>query len=293
MERKVIFPGMMLPYALLAPQILIIMVFFYVPAAQALWMSTLLQDPLGLSVQFVGLENFQIVLGDPAYRQTIARTMFFSVAVTVCAMVPAVLLALMADRVVRGATPYKTILIIPYAIAPAVAGALWLFLFNPSVGVVSYYMGRLGLNWDPKIDGSHAMWLIIIASAWKQIAYNFVFFLAGLQSIPKSLIEAAQIDGAGPRRRFWTIIFPLLSPTTFFLIVVNFVYAFFETFGVIHAATQGGPGKSTEIMIYKVWYDGFIAQDIGRSAAQSVILMAIVIGLTVLQFRFIERKVHY
>jgi sn-glycerol 3-phosphate transport system permease protein len=293
MERKVTYPGLALPYALLAPQILIIIVFFYLPAGQALWMSTLLQDPLGLSVQFVGFENFATVLGDPAYRATIARTFFFSIMVTILAMVPAILLALMADKVVRGATPYKTILIIPYAIAPAVAGALWLFLFNPSVGIVSHYLGRIGIDWNPRIDGADAMALIIIASAWKQIAYNFVFFLAGLQSIPKSLIEAAQIDGAGERRRFFTIILPLLSPTTFFLLVVNFVYAFFETFGVVHAATQGGPGKSTEIMIYKVWYDGFIAQDLGRSAAQSVILMLIVVALTVLQFRFVERKVHY
>lgn len=293
MERKVTYPGLALPYALLAPQILIIVVFFYLPAGQALWMSTLLQDPLGLSVQFVGLENFTTVLSDAAYRDTIARTFFFSIMVTVCAMVPAILLAFMADKVLRGATAYKTILIIPYAIAPAVAGALWLFLFNPSVGVVSYYLGRLGVDWNPRIQSGDAMALIIIASAWKQIAYNFIFFLAGLQSIPKSLIEAAKIDGACESRRFWTIIFPLLSPTTFFLLVVNFVYAFFETFGVVHAATQGGPGKATEIMIYKVWYDGFIAQDLGRSAAQSVILMAIVVALTVIQFRFVERKVHY
>lgn len=293
MERKVTYPGLALPYALLAPQILIIAVFFYLPAGQALWMSTLLQDPLGFSVQFVGLENFTNVLSDPAYRETIVRTLFFTTGVTICAMVPAILLAFMADKVIRGATAYKTILIIPYAIAPAVAGALWLFLFNPSVGIVSHYLGKLGVDWNPRIQGGDAMALIIIASAWKQIAYNFVFFLAGLQSIPKSLIEAAKIDGASESRRFWTIIFPLLSPTTFFLIVVNFVYAFFETFGVVHASTQGGPGKSTEIMIYKVWYDGFIAQDLGRSAAQSVILMVIVVALTVLQFRFVERKVHY
>ncbi|MCA3587868.1 MAG: sn-glycerol-3-phosphate ABC transporter permease UgpA [Methylocystis sp.] len=293
MERKVTYPGLALPYALLAPQILIIAVFFYLPAGQALWMSTLLQDPLGFSVQFVGLENFTNVLSDPAYRETIVRTLFFTTGVTICAMVPAILLAFMADKAIRGATAYKTILIIPYAIAPAVAGALWLFLFNPSVGIVSHYLGKLGVDWNPRIQGGDAMALIIIASAWKQIAYNFVFFLAGLQSIPKSLIEAAKIDGASESRRFWTIIFPLLSPTTFFLIVVNFVYAFFETFGVVHASTQGGPGKSTEIMIYKVWYDGFIAQDLGRSAAQSVILMVIVVALTVLQFRFVERKVHY
>jgi sn-glycerol 3-phosphate transport system permease protein len=293
MERKVTYPGLALPYALLAPQILIIAIFFYLPAGQALWMSTLLQDPLGFSVQFVGLENFVNVLGDPAYRETILRTLLFTTGVTICAMVPAIILAFMADKVLRGATAYKTILIIPYAIAPAVAGALWLFLFNPSVGIVSHYLGKLGVDWNPRIQGGDAMTLIIIASAWKQIAYNFIFFLAGLQSIPKSLIEAAKIDGASESRRFWTIIFPLLSPVTFFLIVVNFVYAFFETFGVVHASTQGGPGKSTEIMIYKVWYDGFIAQDLGRSAAQSVILMIIVVALTVLQFRFVERKVHY
>jgi sn-glycerol 3-phosphate transport system permease protein len=293
MERKVVYPQQLLPYLLLFPQVAIVLVFFYWPSAQALWMSTLLQDPLGLSVQFVGLENFQTVLADPAYRDTMGRTALFSIAVTVLAMVPALALAVMADRVVRGATLYKTVLIIPYAIAPAIAGALWLFLFNPSVGIIAYGLDRLGLDWNPRIDGTEAMILVIIASAWKQIAYNFVFFLAGLQSIPRTLIEAARIDGAGGWRQFWTIILPLLAPTTFFLVVVNFVYAFFETFGVVHAATQGGPGKATEIMIYKVWYDGFIAQDLGRSAAQSVILMAIVVALTFLQFRFVERRVHY
>jgi sn-glycerol 3-phosphate transport system permease protein len=293
MERKVTYSGIALPLLLLAPQLIIISIFFYWPAGQALWMSTLLEDPLGLSSQFVGLENFQRLLADPAYLETVVRTLWFSVAVTGFAMIPALLLAIMADKVIRGASAYKTILIIPYAIAPAIAGALWLFLFNPSVGIIAWYMGRIGIDWNPRIQSGDAMALIIIASAWKQIAYNFVFFLAGLQSIPKSLIEAAKIDGAGESRRFWTIVFPLLSPTTFFLIVVNFVYAFFETFGVVHAATQGGPGKSTEIMIYKTWYDGFIAQDLGRSAAQSVILMAIVVALTVVQFRFIERKVHY
>jgi sn-glycerol 3-phosphate transport system permease protein len=293
MQRKVVFPNKVLPYLLILPQIAITGVFFFWPAGQAIWMSTLLQDPLGLSVQFVGLENFVTVLSDPAYLQTVGRTLLFSVAVTAIAMAPALYLAVMADRVIRGASVYKTILVIPYAIAPAVAGALWLFLFNPSVGIVAYGLRGLGLDWNPRLDGAHAMILLIIASAWKQIAYNFLFFLAGLQSIPKSLLEAAAIDGASGRRRFWTIVFPLLTPTTFFLLVVNLVYAFFETFGVVHAVTQGGPGKSTEIMIYKVWYDGFIAQDLGRSSAQSVILMVIVIGLTFIQFRYIDRKVHY
>jgi len=293
MERKVVYPHLLLPYLLLAPQLIIIAIFFYLPAGQAVWMSTLLQDPLGLSVRFVGLENFEIVLADPAYRETIARTFLFSILVVVVALVPALLLAIMADRVVRGASIYKTILIIPYAIAPAVAGALFLFLFAPSIGVISWPMRFIGVDWNPRIDGLDAMILVVLSSAWKQIAYNFLFFLAGLQSIPKSLIEAAKIDGANAKRQFWTIVLPLLAPTTFFLIVVNVTYAFFETFGVIHSMTQGGPGKSTEIMIYKVWYDGFIAQDIGRSAAQSVILMVIVVALTVVQFRYIDRKVHY
>jgi sn-glycerol 3-phosphate transport system permease protein len=293
MQRKVVFPNKVLPYLLILPQIAITAVFFFWPAGQAIWMSTLLQDPLGLSVQFVGIENFVTVLKDPAYLETVGRTLLFSVAVTAIAMAPALYLAVMADRVIRGASVYKTILVIPYAIAPAVAGALWLFLFNPSVGIVAYGLRQVGVDWNPRLSGGDAMTLLIIASAWKQIAYNFLFFLAGLQSIPKSLLEAAAIDGASGRRRFWTIVFPLLTPTTFFLLVVNLVYAFFETFGVVHAVTQGGPGKSTEIMIYKVWYDGFIAQDLGRSSAQSVILMAIVIGLTFIQFRYIDRKVHY
>ena len=293
MDRKVVFPQKFLPYLLLAPQIAITVIFFFLPAGQAIWTSTLLQDPLGLSVQFVGLENFQTVLTDEAYMATLKRTFFFSLAVTVCAMVPALLLAVMTDKVIKGATAYKAILVIPYAIAPAIAGALWLFLFQPSVGIIGYYLKFVGVDWNPRIDGWDAMLLIIIASSWKQIGYNYLFFLAGLQSIPRSLIEAASIDGAREVRRFWTIVFPLLSPTTFFLLVVNITYAFFETFGVIHAVTQGGPGKSTEVLIYKAWYDGLIAQDLGRSSAQAVILMVIVIGLTIIQFRYVERKVHY
>ncbi len=293
MERKVVYPQKLLPYLLLAPQIAITLVFFFWPAGQAIWMSTLLQDPLGFSVQFVGLENFEAVLKDPAYLATLQRTFLFSFGVTALAMIPALLLAVMVDRVVRGATAYRTVLVVPYAIAPAVAGALWLFLFQPSIGTIAYPLRLIGIDWNPRIDGTDAMIVVVIASAWKQIGYNFLFFLAGLQSIPKSLLEAAAIDGASEVRRFWTIVFPLLSPTTFFLLVINITYAFFDTFGVIHAVTQGGPGKSTEVLIYKAWYDGLIAQDLGRSSAQAVILMVIVIGLTVIQFRYVERRVHY
>jgi len=292
-QRKVIFNNKLLPYLLLAPQLAITAVFFFLPAGQALFMSVLMQDPFGARVEFVGLENFRTILADPDYIASVWRTAYFALAVTLLAMVPALLLAVMADRVVRAAALYKTTLVVPYAIAPAVAGVLWLFMFNPAVGVLAWLMRSLGVDWNPTLDGSDAMALVIVASAWKQIAYNFLFFLAGLQSIPRSLLEAASIDGAGESRKFWTVVFPLLSPTTFFLLVVNIVYAFFDTFGVIHAVTGGGPAKATEILVYKVYYDGVIALDLGSSSAQSVILMAIVIGLTFMQFRFIERRVHY
>jgi len=292
-DRKVVFNNTRLPYLLLAPQLAITMVFFFWPAGQAMFMSVLQQDPFGARVVFVGLENFKAILADPDYLAAMWRTAYFSIAVTVLAMVPALLLAVMADRAVRWATAYKTTLVIPYAIAPAVAGVLWLFMFNPAVGVISWAMRTAGFEWNPTLDGTHAMTLVILASAWKQIAYNFLFFLAGLQSIPRSLLEAASIDGASESRKFWSVVFPLLSPTTFFLLVVNIVYAFFDTFGVIHAVTGGGPAKATEILVYKVYYDGVIALDLGSSSAQSVILMAIVIGLTIVQFRFIERRVHY
>ncbi|MDZ7653073.1 MAG: sn-glycerol-3-phosphate ABC transporter permease UgpA [Burkholderiaceae bacterium] len=293
MQRRVVFHHRLLPYLLLAPQLAVTAVFFFWPAGQALFMSVLQQDPFGARVVFVGLENFRAILADPDYLAALWRTAYFSVAVTLLAMVPALLLAVMADRVVRGAMAYKTALIVPYAIAPAVAGVLWLFMFNPAVGVLSWLIRSAGLDWNPTLDGTHAMTLVILASAWKQVAYNFLFFLAGLQSIPRSLLEAAAIDGAGGWRKFWTMVFPLLSPTTFFLLVVNIVYAFFDTFGVIHAVTGGGPAKATEILVYKVYYDGVIALDLGASSAQSVILMAIVIALTFVQFRFIERRVHY
>lgn len=293
MDRKVYFNNKALPYILLAPQLAVTAVFFFWPAGQALFMSVLQQDPFGARVVFVGLENFAALIAEPDYLAAMWRTAWFSLAVTLLAMVPALLLAVMADRVARWATFYKTTLIVPYAIAPAVAGVLWLFMFNPAIGSVAWVMKSLGMDWNPTLNGTHAMWLVILASAWKQIAYNFLFFLAGLQSIPRSLLEAASIDGASEARKFWTVVFPLLSPTTFFLLVVNLVYAFFDTFGVVHAVTGGGPAKATEILVYKVYYDGVHALDLGSSSAQSVILMAIVIGLTFVQFRFIERKVHY
>ncbi len=291
--QQVVFKHKFLPYWLLAPQMAVTLVFFFWPAGQALFMSVLEQDAFGTQVRYVGLKNFEMVLSDPEYLDSVWRTLYFSAAVTVLALVPALILAVMADRVVRLATAYKTALIIPYAIAPAVAGVLWLFLFNPATGTIAWVLKQLGVDWNPVLNGTHAMILVIIASAWKQIAYNFLFFLAALQSIPKSLLEAAAIDGANESRRFWTIVFPLLSPTTFFLLVVNATYAFFETFSVIHAVTSGGPAKATEILVYKVYYDGIIALDLGSSSAQSVILMVIVIGLTAIQFKYVERKVHY
>ena len=291
--QNVVFKNKFLPYVLLAPQLAITLVFFFWPAGQALFMSVLEQDAFGTSVRFVGLSNFKFILSDPDYLNTIWRTAYFSAAVTLLAMLPALLLAVMADRVVRWAIAYKTMLIIPYAIAPAVAGVLWLFLFNPATGTIAWLLKGLGVDWNPVLNGTHAMILVIIASAWKQIAYNFLFFLAGLQSVPKSLLEAAAMDGASAARRFWTISFPLLSPVTFFLLVVNTTYAFFDTFGVIHAVTSGGPAKATETLVYKVYYDGIIALDLGSSSAQSVILMVIVVLLAAVQFKYIGKKVHY
>ena len=293
MERRVIFSNKLLPYLLLAPQLAVTLVFFFWPAGQAIYMSVLSQDAFGQSVTFVGLDNFKEVLSDPDYVKTLWRTLIFSGAVAGCALVPALLFALMAERVVRGATFYRTVLVLPYAIAPAIAGVLWLFMFSPSIGIAAYGLKKLGIDWNPRLDGNDAMALVIIAAAWKQISYNFLFFLAGLQSIPKALLEAASIDGAGEWHKFRTIIFPLLSPTTFFLLVVNIVYAFFDTFGIIDAVTGGGPAKATEVLVYKVYYDGVHALNLGSSSAQSVILMAIVIVLTAIQFKYVERKVHY
>ncbi|WP_207480549.1 sn-glycerol-3-phosphate ABC transporter permease UgpA [Arenibaculum pallidiluteum] len=293
MRQRVHFPNKLLPYLLLAPQIAITLVFFFWPAYQALEQSLYREDAFGLSSEFVGLENFVLVLEDPNYVNSLEVTAIFSLGVAVLAMAAALLLAVMADRVVRGRGFYRTMLIWPYAVAPAIAGMLWLFLFNPSMGTLAYLLRRAGVPWDPVLAGDQAMALVIFAAAWKQISYNFIFFVAGLQAIPRSLIEAAAIDGAGPARRFWTIVFPLLSPISFYLLVVNTVYAFFDTFGIIHAVTGGGPAKATETLVYKVFNDGYVNLDLGGSSAQSVILMAIVICLTVVQFRYVESKVHY
>ncbi len=278
---------------LIAPQVIIIGLFFFWPAAQALLQSVQQSDAFGTSVEWVGLENFRNLWNDETYLASFYTTAIFSSLVAVVGIGVSLLLAVFADRVVKGALAYKTLLIWPYAVAPAVAGVLWLFMFAPSVGVVSYGLRALGFDWNHLLNGRHAMTLVVMAAVWKQISYNFLFFLAGLQSIPKSLIEAAAIDGARPWRRFWTIVFPLLSPTTFFLLVINIVYAFFDTFAIIDAATQGGPGKETAILVYKVYFDGFKAMDLGGSAAQSVVLMVIVVALTVVQFRFVEKKVNY
>jgi sn-glycerol 3-phosphate transport system permease protein len=293
MHKRVTFRNLWLPYLLVAPQLAITAVFFLWPAGQALYQSLLREDAFGLSTEFVWFDNFDRLFNDRLYLASFWRTLFFSGAVTFLSMGFALLLATMADRVIRGATGYKTLLIWPYAVAPAIAGVLWWFMFNPTVGILAYILREFGYRWNHYLDGDDAMFLVIVAAAWKQVSYNFLFFLAGLQAIPRSLIEAAAIDGAGPTRRFWTIVFPLLSPTTFFLLVVNVAYAFFDTFGVIHATTSGGPGQATNILVYKVYSDGFIGLNLGSSSAQSVILMLVVIALTVVQFRFIERKVHY
>ena len=292
MRRRVIFPNKLLPYLLLTPQLVITVVFFYWPAVQAVYYSVLLQDPFGLRTSFIWLENFQTILTDPLYLGSVEVTIVFSTAVAALAMGVALLFAVMADRKIRGKHVYRTLLMWPYAVAPAVAASLWLFIFHPEIGFLGRWLNEMGMRWDYKLNGNQALLLVVLAASWKQVSYNFLFFLAGLQAIPRSVVEAASMD-AGPGRTFWSIIFPLLSPTTFFLVVVNVVYAFFDTFGVIHAITGGGPGKATETLIYKVYVDGVMNLDLGGSSAQSVILMAVVITLTAVQFRFIERKVHY
>ena len=292
-EKRVRFRSWWLPWALVAPQLAIVLVFFFWPAGQALVQSLLREDAFGTSSEFVGLENFKALFADDTYLASFRTTAVFSAAVAVVGLSSSLLLAVMADRVVRGAGLYKTLLVWSYAVAPAIAGVLWLFMFAPSIGVVGYFLRSLGINWNHLLDGTDAMILIVLAAVWKQISYNFLFFLAGLQSIPRSLIEAAAIDGAGPWRRFWTVQFPLLTPTTFFLLVINIIYVFIDTFAIVDAATSGGPGKDTAILVYKVYFDGFKALDLGSSAAQSVVLMTILIGLTVIQFRWVERRVHY
>ena len=292
-EKRVVFRSGWLPWALLAPQALIIAVFFFWPAGQAVLQSMQQSDAFGTSVEWVGFANFATLLHDETYLASFSTTAVFSILVAVLGIGLSLVLAVFADRVVRGTTFYRTLLVWPYAVAPAIAGVLWLFMFSPSIGVIAYALRHLGINWDHLLDSRQAMALIVMAAVWKQISYNFLFFVAGLQSIPKSLIEAAAIDGARPWRRFWTVQFPMLSPTTFFLLVMNVVYAFFETFAIVHAATEGGPGQDTSILVYKVYHDGFKAMDLGGSAAQSVVLMVIVVVLTVIQFRYVEKKVQY
>ena len=293
MEKRARFESRWLPYALIAPQMAITLIFFFLPASQALYQSVFVQDAFGASTQYVWFENFEDLFRNEEYLASFKVTAVFSILVAVLGLSISLVLAVLADWVIRGATVYKTLLIWPYAVAPAVAAVLWLFLFNPTLGIVAHWLKGFGVPWDPLLNGTHALIMVVVAAVWRQISYNFLFFLAGLQSIPKSLIEAAAIDGAGPIKRFVTIVFPLLSPTTFFLLVVNIVYAFFDTFGIIDAATSGGPGKATEILVYKVYADGFRGLDLGSSYAQSVVLMVIVITLTVVQFRYVERKVQY
>ncbi|WFU41060.1 sn-glycerol-3-phosphate ABC transporter permease UgpA [Bradyrhizobium sp. CB82] len=293
MQKQAIFQSRLLPFALVAPQLAIVLIFFYWPALQAVIQSFLLQDAFGLSTSFVWFENYVELFKEPAYFEAIVRTFFFSFAIAVSSLSLALLLAVMADKPMRGGTLYRTLLIWPYAVAPPVVGVLWIFMLHPSLGVISRYLRAAGIDWNPLLDSNQAATLIILAAAWKQVSYNFLFFLAGLQAIPRSVMEAAAIDGARPMRRFWTVTFPLLSPTIFFLLVINIVYAFFDTFGIIDTMTRGGPGKATETLVYKVYSDGLLGGNLGGSAAQSVILMVIVIVLTGIQFRFVERKVTY
>ena len=293
MHKNVVFHHRWLPYLLIAPQLVIVLAFFYWPALQAVWQSFLLQDAFGLSTTFVGFENYVELLRQPEYFGAVIRTFVFSALIAGSSLSFALLLAVMADKPLSGITAYRTLLIWPYAVAPAVAGVLWIFMLHPSLGMVARGLRSLGINWNPLLNGDHAMILVVLAAAWKQISYNFLFFLAGLQSIPKSVLEAAAIDGAGPMRRFWTVTFPLLTPTIFFLIVVNIVYAFFDTFGIIDAMTGGGPAKATETLVYKVYLDGLLGGNLGSSAAQSVLLMMMVVVLTAIQFRYVERKVTY
>jgi sn-glycerol 3-phosphate transport system permease protein len=290
MERRTIFGHRLLPMLLVAPQFFLTVFFFLWPAGQAIWSSMTRQDPFGLHSQFVGLDNFTDLFEDPLYRESIGRTVVFMAAVSALSMAVALLLAVFADRDIRGRGVYRTLLIWPYAIAPAMAAVLWLLLLQPQIGLLGVWLNRHGVAWDYHLNGAQALLVVILASAWKQVSYNFIFFLAGLQSIPRAVVEAARLDGAKGWRRFRTVTFPLLAPTTFFLIVVNLVYAAFDTFGTVQALTQGGPGKATETMVIKVYRDGVVNLDIGSSSAQSVVLMLGVVGLTALQFRFLGRR---
>jgi sn-glycerol 3-phosphate transport system permease protein len=291
--KRTIFPNKLLPYLLLAPQLAVTLIFFIWPAAQAIKSSFEREDPFGFKTTFIWFDNYKRLFADPNYLGAIGKTAVFAGSVTLLSMGLSLLLAVAVNRVLRTNRLYTTLLVWPYAVAPVVVGILWWFMFNPSIGIAPYLLRGLGINWNHRIDGSHAMLLVIIAASWKQISYNFLFFVAGLQSVPQSLTEAAAIDGAGPFKRFWTIVFPLLSPTTFFLLIVNINYAMFDTFGIIDATTSGGPSQATNILVYKVYTDGVLNLNIGSSSAQSVILMLIVIALTVVQFRFVERRVQY
>ena len=291
--KRTIFRNQLLPWLLLGPQLAITFVFFLWPAGQAVWQSFLTQDAFGISTSFAGLTNYARLWNSAEYLHSMRVTAVFAVLVTALSMGFALLLAVAVDRMIRSARVYTTLLVWPYAVAPAVAGILWWFIFNPTIGILPYLLSGIGYDWNHISSKTDAMALVVIASAWKQISYNFLFFVAGLQAIPASLREAAAIDGAGPVRRFFDITLPLLSPTTFFLLVVNIVYAMFDTFAVIDSTTEGGPAQATNILVYKVYFDGFVGQNIGSSAAQSVVLMAIVIVLTVIQFRYVEKKVAY
>jgi sn-glycerol 3-phosphate transport system permease protein len=293
MEKSATFNNRLLPYLLLAPQLIITFVFFYWPASQAVLQSFKREDAFGLTSEFVGLENYQTLFAQSEYYKAIMTTVVFSTLVALLSLSIALMFATQADKNLKAAPAFKTFLIWPYAVAPAIAGVLWIFMFHPSLGTLARPLRVLGFDWNPLLNGNHAMTLVVMAAVWKQISYNFLFFLAGLQSIPRSVLEASAIDGARPLRRFWTIVFPLLSPTTFFLLVVNVVYVFFDTFGIIDAVTGGGPAGATTTMVYKVYADGRLGGDLGGSAAQSVVLMVIVIALTAVQFRYVERKVQY
>ncbi|MEZ2590811.1 sn-glycerol-3-phosphate ABC transporter permease UgpA [Pantoea agglomerans] len=292
-SSRPVFRTSLLPYLLVLPQLLITAIFFLWPAGEALWYSLQSLDPFGISSSFVGLENFRRLFADPYYLDSFWTTIKFSGMVTVFGMVFSLLLAALVDYVVRLRRLYQTLLLLPYAVAPVVAAVLWMFLFNPGLGLFSYLLNHIGYNWNYAQNSGQAMFLIVLASIWQQISYNFLFFFAALQSIPKSLVEAAAIDGAGPVRRFFNLSLPLITPVSFFLLVVNLIYAFFDTFPVIDAATGGGPVQATTTLIYKIYREGFTGLDLSSSAAQSVVLMLLVIGLTVLQFRFVERKVQY
>ena len=291
MERRTLFAGRVLPALLVLPQLVITILFFLFPAYKAFSESVRAANAFGLNTSFVGLENFATLLGSAAYRATVMRTLVYCASVTALAMAGGLTLAVFADREIRGRGLYRAALILPYAIAPAIASVIFVFLLQPEIGLLTRPLAALGIDWNYALNGGQAFALVILVGAWKQVSYNFIFYLAGLQSIPRALVEAAALDGARGFYRFRTIIWPLLAPTTFFLIVVNVVYAAFDTFALIFALTGGGPGTATETLVVKVYRDGVINLDLGGSAAQSVILMALIVGLTAIQFRFVGRRV--